>query len=116
MSKPKVVLKWKMPVVREVNKNAQQGLVRMGYDILGWAKITAPIKTGALRNSIRITESGKTVIVSAGGAVGGKLINYAYKREQGPNRDPTSEHYMEKSFKRVTSGNWQQEYFGGITK
>lgn len=114
--KSKTILKWKMPVVNGVKRKTEQALVKMGYDIVGWAKITAPVKTGALRNSIRISDMGKKVTVSAGGAVGGKLINYALKREIGPNRNPSTVGYMSKSFEKVTAGDWQKKYFGGITK
>lgn len=116
MANAKTIFKWKMPVVNGVKKNSRQALVRMGYDILGWAKVSAPVKTGALRNSIRVSENGDNVIVSAGGQVGGKLIDYAYKREVGPNRNPATVGYMSKSFNRVVSGDWQKKYFGGITK
>lgn len=114
--KSKTILKWKMPVVNGVKRKTEQALVKMGYDIVGWAKINAPVQTGALRNSIRISEAGKTVTVSAGGAMGGKVINYALKREIGPNRNPATVGYMSKSFEKVTTGDWQKKYFGGITK
>lgn len=112
----KVIFKWRQPVIKGVERKAAQALVVMGYDILGWAKVKAPVKTGALRNSIRVAERGESVIVSAGGSAGGKVVNYAYKREIGPNKNPATEHYMENSFKQVTSGDWQKKYFGGITR
>lgn len=114
--KSKTILKWKMPVVKGVERKTEQALVKMGYDIVGWAKINAPVQTGALRNSIRVSDMGEKVTVSAGGAVGGKLIDYALKREVGPNRNPATVGYMSKSFEKVTAGDWQKKYFGGITK
>lgn len=117
----KVIFKWRQPVIKGVERKAAQALVVMGTDISNFAGDRAPYLYGGLSNSIRVSKRGDSVIVAAGGIIapserGPVLVNYAYEREMGPNRNPSTEHYMEKSFKQVVSGDWQKKYFGGITK
>lgn len=110
-----------------------QGILDMGFDIRNKAVGKAPYVTGALRNSIRVdhTEAFNNGIVEviAGGISapmdsrdrrytfkGRRFVDYAWKREKGPNRNAATEHYMENSLNEVMSGNWEQKYFGGVTK
>lgn len=87
----------------------------MGYDIASQARSNAPYVTGALRNSIRVQESkNNTVEVIAGGSFGGRSVPYAWKREQGPNKNPATEHYMENAAKKIMTGDYIKKYFGGI--
>lgn len=87
----------------------------MGYDIANQARSNAPYVTGALRNSIRVQESkNNTVEVIAGGSFGGRSVPYAWKREQGPNKNPATEHYMENAAKKIMTGDYIKKYFGGI--
>lgn len=99
-----------------INKNAVSGLFKMGFDIASAARQRAPYLTGALRNTIRVVENTNenTVEVKAGGDYGGKRVDYAWIREQGPNRNPATEHYMENSANQIISGDYLTKYFGDI--
>lgn len=96
-------------------------MFKMAYDIEGEATMRAPVLTSALKNSIRVEENGIYVFIKAGGVVatgnrGAKFVDYAEKREQGPNRDPSTEHYMENAMKEIMSGDFLKTYFGEIVK
>lgn len=108
-------LKWDNSKISLMNKNAVQGLFKMGFDIASRARFNAPYLTGALRNTIRVSDAGEnTVEVIAGGNFGGKVVNYAWIREQGPNRNPATEHYMENAMKSIMTGDYMKKYFGDI--
>lgn len=109
-----VRLDWNSEKLSMTNKNAVRGLVRVGFDIAAQARRNAPYLTGALRNTIRVQEQAESVEVIAGGTYGGYKVNYAWKREQGPNRNPATVHYMEKAAKSVMSGDYLTKYFGDI--
>lgn len=110
-----VKLNWNNQTIDRMEKNAIKGLVRMGFDIAAQARRNAPYLTGALRNTIRVQETNdNTVEVIAGGTFGGKKVNYAWIREQGPNRNPATEHYMENAQKSVMTGDYMKKYFGDI--
>lgn len=99
----------------QLKPRALQGLFRLGYDIAAQARRNAPVVTGALRNSIRLEEDGETIYIRAGGTVvNNKRIDYAMKREQGPNRNPATEHYMANAQRAIMSGDYLREYFGGL--
>lgn len=111
-----VDLKWDNSAISLMNRNAVQGLFRMGFDIAAQARKNAPYLTGALRSTIRVTEvNSETLEVIAGGTFGGKKVAYAWIREQGPNRNPATEHYMENAQKSIMVGNYMKKYFGNIT-
>ena len=99
-----------------MNKNAVRGLFKMGFDIANQARRNAPYLTGALRNTIRVSETkdANTLEVIAGGTYAGYKVDYAMIREIGPNRDPNTVHYMENAANLVMSGNYMQKYFGDI--
>ena len=110
-----VHIKWNDSAISLANKNAVRGLFKLGYDIADRARIRAPYLTGALCNTIRVrTLSEETVEVVAGGSFGGYKVDYAWIREQGPNRNPATEHYMENSAKDIMSGDYMTKYFGNI--
>lgn len=110
-----VELKWNDPAISLINKKTVNGLFRLGFDIAAQARRNAPYVTGALRNTIRVVEvSDNTLEVVAGGTFGGKKVAYAWKREQGPNRNPATEHYMENAANSIMVGNYLQKYFGNI--
>lgn len=114
-NKVSVQLKLDKAKISKVNVDSTRSLIRMGYDIANQARRNAPYLTGALRNTIRVQEAGSnTVEVIAGGTFGGKRVPYAWKREQGPNRNPSTEHYMENAQKQVMSGDYLKKYFGDI--
>ena len=103
--------------INQMGQRIREGLFAMGYDIAAQARRNAPVVTGALRNSIRTEADDDAVYVRAGGTVvRNKRIDYAMKREQGPNRNPATEHYMENAYKLICSGDYMTKYFGGITQ
>ena len=110
-----VKLDWNTNAIGSIEKNAIKGLIAMGFDIASDARRRAPYVTGALVNTIRAQETSENVVeVIAGGSYGGKKVDYAWIREQGPNRNPSTEHYMENAANTIMSGNYMQKYFGGI--
>lgn len=110
-----IKLKWDNQAISLINKNAVSGLFKMGYDIASQARQRAPYVTGALRNTIRVQETSEDVVeVIAGGSYGGKKVDYAMIREQGPNRNPATEHYMENSARSIMTGDYMKKYFGDI--
>lgn len=114
-NKVSVQLKLDKSKILKANIDSTRSLIRMGYDIASQARRNAPYLTGALRNTIRVQEAGSnTVEVIAGGTFGGKKVPYAWKREQGPNRNPSTEHYMENAQKQIMSGDYLKKYFGDI--
>ena len=111
-----VTVKLNYSKISNLKQKGIKGLFKLGYDIAAQARRNAPYQTGALRNSIRVEEANNSTIeVIAGGSFGGKSVPYAYKREEGPNKDPSTEHYMENAQKLIMSGNYIQKYFGDIT-
>lgn len=124
-----VKIEWNHQVIKEWPKRIKEGTFKMAWKIAGKARDRAPYVTGALRNSIHIdsnSEEDAVMVIAGGDSYMSKpprnarqirrVVDYAAKREEGPNRDPTSEHYMENAAKDVMSGDWQTEYFGGIVK
>ena len=112
-----VKLDWNTRKLSLINQNAVSGLVRMGFDIASGARARAPYQTGALRNTIRVQEQGQNSLeVIAGGTYGGRRVPYAWIREQGPNRNPATVHYMQNSANAVMSGDYLKKYFGDITR
>lgn len=104
-----------------IGKHIQQGLFAMGFDVAAQARRNAPVVTSALRNSIRTEADDDAVYVRAGGTVvqdrktgTKKRIDYAMKREKGPNRNPATEHYMKNAYKLICSGDYMTKYFGDI--
>lgn len=112
-----VKLTWDEKAISLINDNAVKGLFKMGYDVASMARQRAPYVTGALRSTIRVMPTqDNTVEVIAGGTWGGKKVDYAWIREQGPNRNPATEHYMANSAEIIMSGDYMTKYFGDITK
>lgn len=124
-----VEFKWNDQEIAKWPVRMKQGALRMAFKIASVARERAPYVTGALSNSIHTdtTSEENAIFVIAGGPSYmsrpprnarqiTRVVDYAAKREKGPNRDPTSEHYMENALKDVMQGDWQTEYFGDITK
>ena len=108
---------WSQPALNSVNRRTLQGLFRLGFDIAAQARRNAPYVTGALRATIRVQEtSSNSLDVIAGGQFGSRKVPYAWIREQGPNRNKATEHYMENAQSAIMTGNYMKEYFGDITK
>lgn len=105
---------WNQAKVADVRRQLTVGLLRMGSDIASRARSNAPVLTGALRNSIRVTADGEdTVYVLAGGAVAGKVVKYALRREFENKKHPSTTHYMGRAFESVARGDIKK-YFKGI--
>lgn len=116
MSNPvRVELKFDNKSISLINQNTAKGLLKMGYDIAAIARQRAPYVTGALRSTIRVQETtDDSVEVIAGGSYGGKKVDYAWIREQGPNKNPATEHYMANSAEVIMSGDYMSKYFGDV--
>lgn len=121
MSNTTIKFNWNGQALDKIERKTLIGIMRMAQDIRTEARVNAPYLTGALSNSIRIEEDGYTTYIKAGGVVsagslGPKWVNYAMKREEGPNRDPTTEHYMRNAMNSIMTGDFMTHYFKDITK
>lgn len=106
---------WNRPRLSRVRSNSKQATLALGFGIANEAMRGAPVLTGALVNSIRVTDdSNGTVYVLAGGSVGGKSVPYAKRREFENKKHPNKRFYMRNAF------NWgnknYQRYYKGVTK
>ena len=111
----KVKVDWDDREVKGIEYRAIKGLVRMGFDVASRARRNAPYVTGALRNTIRVNQVSPTIVeIVAGGNFGGFKVDYAWIREQGPNRNKATEHYMEKAKDSVCTGDYVGKYLGNI--
>ena len=119
-----VKLKWNKTAEQQINRARIDATFNLGYDSAAKARANAPVVSGALRHSIRVeTIAGdKGIQVIAGGASSKiangivRFVNYAAKRERGPNRNPATEHYMENAMKETLKGDWIKKYYGHITQ
>ena len=116
-----VKFKWDNKALADIEKRTLEGIFALSYDIAGQARRNAPVVTSALRNSIRVEEDGFVTYIKAGGVVaqstrGAKYVDYAMKREEGPNRTPATEHYMKNAMNGIMTGDYMQKYFGKVTK
>ena len=110
-----VKLTFDKSAINLMNDKAVKGLFRLGYDIASQARQRAPYITGALRSTIRVQETRENEVqVIAGGSYGGKKVDYAWIREQGPNKNPATEHYMQYSADSIMTGDYLKTYFGDI--
>lgn len=135
-----VKFEWNKALTQRMESNFVNGLVDMGLAVRNLALSRAPYVTGALKNSIRVDATNAkegTVDVIAGGisapmdrltvsastgrpirvaGSGLRFVNYAAKREEGPNRDPSTVGYMSRSLWDIMNTDWQHKYFGGIVQ
>lgn len=81
-------------------KRFAQGMLQLISDVDRLAKGRAPVVTGALKNSGRFKAQGANSVVES---FGNARVNYAAKRERGPNRNPATEHYLENAAREVAS-------------
>ena len=81
----KADFKWNTQAIEGIKTRFMKGLFTMAFNgIAPKARYNAPYRTGALRNSIRVTEIGDGVVaVVAGGKVRDKTIAYARIHELG---------------------------------
>lgn len=114
---------WNKEKLNMLDRRVKEGVFAIAYDIAAQARRNAPVVTSALRNSLRVEDdaTGKAIYIKAGGIVaqgtaGARKVDYAYKREMGPNRNPATEHYLENAQRAVMSGEFMKKYFGEICK
>ena len=115
-NKASVRLTWDNGKLTKLQQAMNKGMFKMGFDIAQRARANAPILTGALVNSIRVTPEHNQVFVIAGGRVYGYRVDYAKVREYVNKAHPSTTHYMGRAFDYVMESNWQEKYFGDITQ
>lgn len=114
-----VNFKWNQSALSRIQHQFNRGMVAMGFDVAARARHRAPVKTGALNNSIRVTERGNEVLVVAGGSFAGKTIAYARIQELGgwAGRNHSAyikpKHYLRGGFEEIIRGDITK-YFKGV--
>lgn len=102
---------WNQAALYDIRLGMTKGLLRMGNAVAAQARSNAPVLTGALRNSIRVTaDRNDTVYILAGGSVSGKTVPYALYREFHNKKHPETTHYMAKALTKVANQDISQ-YF-----
>lgn len=111
--------KWNNAALSKIENNFERGLVKMGFDVASRARHRAPVKTGALKNSIRLVERSGEIMVVAGGDFAGKSIVYARIQELGgwTGRNHSvyikPKHYLRGGFEEILRGDITK-YFKGV--
>lgn len=106
---------WNRPKLSKTKDNSKKATLALGFATANMAMKGAPVLTGALVNSIRVTDDSEgKIYILAGGKVGGKNIPYAKRREYENKAHPEKKEYMKKAFK------WAEEnykkYYEGVTQ
>lgn len=101
--------------LKSTKTNTNKATLKLAYEISNHAMQGAPVDTGLLINSIRVTDDhNNTIYVLAGGKFSGKNVPYARVRELTNNLHPDKKEYMKKAF------DWGSEnykkYYKGVTK
>lgn len=112
MNPSKVKLTWNNGALTELQRRMNGGILRMAFDIASRARYRAPVKSGALRNDIRVTADQHDVYVLAGSS----RVPYARRREYENNLHPETRFYMHNAFNDIMSSNWEEKYFGDLTE
>lgn len=108
-------LSWNNNTLNRVRKKSATDTLAFAYAIAREGIHGAPVLTGALINSIRVTDDHNgTIYILAGGSVGGKSVPYAKRREYENKKNPDKRFYMKKAFK-WGRGHYK-EYYKGVTK
>lgn len=108
----KVQLTWNNGALTELQRRMNGGILRMAFDIASIARDNAPVKSSALRNSIRVYTEEHQVYVLAGSS----KVPYARRREYENNLHPSTKYYMHRAFDEMYSSDWQNKYFGNLTE
>ncbi len=112
MNPSNIKLTWNNGALTELQRRMNGGIMRMAFDIASRARYNAPVKTGALRNSIRVApEQGQVFIVA-----GDSRVPYAKRREYENNLHPETRFYMHRAYDSVMEDDWQNKYFGNLTE
>lgn len=114
-SDAKVDFKWNETTLARIRKNIATALLSLGMDTANQAQRKAPVDTGALVNSIRMSKtSDNEVVVLAGGTASGYNVPYARFREYNNNLHPNTRFYMKNALEWANKN--VNKYFKGITK
>lgn len=106
---------WNQSKLSKLRGNIKQAMIAAGFATANKAAENAPVDTGALSNSLRVTTSEKdAVYVLAGGKSGGKSIAYARRREYENRKNPQTKRYMGRAFDDLKTN--YAKYFKGVTK
>lgn len=106
---------WNRNKLNRTTTNTKKATLALAYAISNQAMRGAPVLTGALINSIRVTDDANNIIyVKAGGSFSGKSVPYAKRREYENNLHPDKKYYMKKAF--AWGNENYQKYFRGITQ
>lgn len=112
----KVTFTWNQSALNRVRKGVLSGMYSMATDIHNKAIRNAPVLTGALVGSIRVTPpQGNDVYVLAGGkSTTGKEVRYALYREYHNKAHPSTTHYMGRAFEDTVRGNIAKYFKGKV--
>lgn len=113
--------KWHDSKINAIQDEFRKGLVQMGFAVANLARDNAPYKTGALKNSVRVTTLGAKddVYVAAGGKVGGKSIPHARIQElggyagRGHKLYIRPKYYLQNALRDTLRSDWSK-YFKGV--
>lgn len=106
---------WNKHKIASIKGNVVEKTLDLAYAIGNQAMRGAPIDTGALVNSIRVTDDQKnTIYVVAGGSFSGKSVPYAKRREFENNLHPNKRFYMKSAF--AWGNENYKRYYKGVTK
>lgn len=110
-----VEFKWDEAKLARILKNSMEALADLGEDTAYEAQKSAPVDTGALVNSIRLSKIGDNeVVVLAGGTASGYNVPYARFREYNNDLHPNTRLYMHNALDWASRN--INKYFKDITK
>lgn len=113
MSNIVVISRFNFAVIQSVENKVIVRLVKMGYAMGNRAQSNAPLLTGALKNTIRVSQPHDgIVLVSAGGSYAGHNVDYAAIREKENRAHPWTTRYMGRAFDDISKN--YLSYFKGI--
>lgn len=111
----KVDFKWNEATLGRIRKNIAEALFSLGLNTAYRAQTHAPVDSGALVNSIRVSKTNDDeLVVLAGGTASGYNVPYARFREYNNNLHPGTRLYMHNALD--WANNNAMKYFKGITK
>lgn len=111
-----VSFKFSDQALKTMDKKIKEGMFAMGMDMARLARRNAPVKSSALRNSIRVETDGNIVYVKAGGFINGHHIAYALRREYENNLHPEKKFYMKRAQEEIMREGFMTKYFKGVTQ
>lgn len=115
MNSATYTFKWNQAKLNGLRGNVMARMLNLGFKTAAEAQHGAPVRSGALINSIRATTDHKnTVFVLAGGPFAGKNVPYARKREYENKLHPNKRYFMKNAFAWLDK-NYTKE-FKGVTK